>query len=128
MTPLCPRCRKPLNPKGRCPWCTPLLAWEGAEEGAERAADHAERVEPGWKDAALHYFRLFAVLNRGTTFLTEDARLYAEGCGLGQPPDKRAWGSVALRAKRDRIVESLGYENTSRGPSHACPRTAWRAI
>jgi hypothetical protein len=101
-------------------------AWAAAEAGAARAAEHAERVDPGWKAAALGYVREFAVAYRDTAFLTEEARRYAEGCGFGPPPDKRAWGAVALAAKRGGIIEKVGYANTSLGPSHACPRTKWR--
>jgi hypothetical protein len=99
-------------------------AWAGAEDGAERAAEHAERVEPGWNDTALNYVRVFALCHG--EFQTEDVREYAEDCGFDPPPDKRAWGSVALRAKRAGIIERVGYISTSRGPSHACPRAIWR--
>jgi hypothetical protein len=134
----CEVCGGPLA-HGKCAWCLkhPILdyiakkraresAWAGAEDGAARAADHAERVEPGWKDEALVYFRAFAVAKRHTSFLTEEARVFAEGDGFALPPDKRAWGSVALRAKRAGIVERVGYASTSLGPSHACPRNEWR--
>jgi hypothetical protein len=102
-------------------------AWAGAEAGAAMAADHAERVEPGWNDAALDLLLKFAVICGGS-FLVEDVRAFAEEAGLGDPPDPRAWGSVVLCAKRAGLIESLGYASRSRGPSHSCPRNVWRLL
>jgi hypothetical protein len=40
---------------------------------------------------------------------------------------ERAWGGVALAAKAAGIIERVRYASTSHGPSHACPKTEWRA-
>jgi hypothetical protein len=101
-------------------------AWAGAVNGMERAADHAERVNPGWNDAADRYFREFAILRAGAEFRTEEARTFAERDGFDLPPDKRSWGSVARRASLAKFVEKAGTTNTTLGPSHTCPKASWR--
>lgn len=109
-------------------WGRRRKAWEEAKAGAERAADHAERVEPGWKDFALGVLRLFAMLHPEATFMIEDVRAYAEARGLSPPPDPRAWGAVALQAKRDGLITRAGFSSTTRGPAHTHPRNVWRLV
>jgi hypothetical protein len=101
-------------------------AWAGAEAGAELAADHAERVEPGWKDAALTLLCRFAAGSHGAPFMIEDVRDYADEMGLSPPPTARAWGAVTLRAKREGFIVRAGFSHTTRGPAHAHPSTLWR--
>ena len=103
-------------------------AWIGAEEGADRAADHAERVDPGWKDAALSLFQVFAEQRGDAGFRTEEARVFAEGEGLTPPPDGRSWGHIALRARRAGIVVKIGTQNTKTGPAHTHPSNHWRIV
>jgi hypothetical protein len=73
---------------------------------AERAADHAGEA---WKDRAYRAFIAFAASRK--TFTTEEAR---ESCGhVGDPPDRRAWGAIALRAKRDGKVKAIRHVKES---------------
>jgi hypothetical protein len=102
-------------------------AWAGAEDGAQRAADHAEDENPGWQDAALDYVLKVARLRPDAPFMIEDVREFAEAQGLPPPPDARAWGAVALKAKRAKIIVRDGFGFTTRGPAHAHPRSVWRA-
>lgn len=103
------------------------IAWERGEAGAARAADHAERVEPGWKDAALDALVRFAVQAKDVPFMVEDVREYAEEkCDLPPPPLQCAWGAVVLRAKREGRVVRAGVGMTRRGPAHAKLGALWR--
>lgn len=102
-------------------------AWERGEAGAARAADHAERVEPGWGDAALDALVRFAVRANGEPFMVEDVREYAEErCDVPAPPKNCAWGAVVLRAKREGYVVRAGASMTRRGPAHAKLGALWR--
>lgn len=102
-------------------------AWAAAEAGAEVAAGHAERVEPGWKDAALDALVRFAVRADGASFMVEDVREYAEErCDLPAPPKNCAWGAVVLRAKREGYVVRAGVGTTRRGPAHAKLGAMWK--
>ncbi len=102
-------------------------AWAAAEDGAERAADHAERVEAGWKDEALGVLLRYAAASGGSTFMLENVRDYADEIGFTKPPTDRAWGAVTLRAKRAGLIVRAGFGCSSRGPAHAHPANLWKA-
>lgn len=80
------------------------------DEGISRAAEHAERVAEGWGRRARGYLlEYIASKPRGTTFLAEDVREFAEERGIDSPPDGRAWGHVMQAAKREGTIISRGY-------------------
>lgn len=97
-----------------------------AREGAQAAADHAERETEQWKDRALKAFKEYALNN--TEFLTEDVRVWAHQNGLPAAPDPRAWGYVSRAAVNSRYVEISGYRNTRIPPAHAGPRAVYRSL
>lgn len=102
---------------------TPQQASFAAIEGMARAADHAERVTPTWNDRALGLLLAFAAMS-GEAWLLEDAREWAQSQGLPDPPDGRAWGHVAQRAKRLGAIESVGF-GAARS-SHGSAKVMWR--
>ncbi len=87
---------------------------------AQAAADAAERRSPGWMDAAFGAFVAYARIMPTRKFTTEDVRLAA--LSVPPPPDGRAWGAVAIRAKREKIDVCAGYALVQRG----CPKTLWQ--
>lgn len=95
---------------------TPL---ELGHAAAERAADHAGET---WKDQA---FRAFvAYVREHGECTTEQVR---QACPhVPEPPDKRAWGSVALRAARAGVVRSAGWTRASSPTVHGMVVTLWR--
>lgn len=103
-------------------------AWGAAQDGAERAADHADATHPGWSDEALYLLQKFAEHRDGAPFMIEDVRDFAHAQGLAPAPDSRAWGAVALRAKGAGIIVKTGYGSTTRGPAHSHPRSCWALV
>lgn len=100
-------------------------AWEGAVEGMNTAADHAERKKPEWKERAFDFFCSYAEYC-GRDFLTEEvveAAKLQEGLDA---PDNRAWGSVANRASNKGIVIRAGFAYNTLGKGHSGPRSVWR--
>lgn len=95
------------------------------DEGIRRAEGHAERVEPGWLEHAVEYVRDYARLHPELT--SEKARQYAERCGLPEPPDKRSWGGVMLRALRAGVVEKIGWTTADDPLVHNNPVSLWRS-
>lgn len=90
--------------KGRQEMPTPKPAAQLAEEGAKRAAMHANRVHGDFTDKALLAFRAYAWTHK--EFTTEDVR--AAFCDAVPPaPDNRAWGHVARMAVRDGICKRV---------------------
>lgn len=102
-----------------------MSAADLAAEGMTRALDHADRTQEGWSARAYQLLEQYAVSH--FEFMTEDARNWAHRFGLPQAPSARAWGAVALRACRDRIIVKAGYRKTANPLAHATPATLWRS-
>jgi len=90
-------------------------------EKAEIAADHAGQE---WKDLAFEAFKNYAKKHR--YFTTELVRLNSKHVPI--PPDKRAWGHVALRAKREEIVIGDGWTRASSSSVHGMVVTRWLSL
>jgi hypothetical protein len=88
---------------------------------AEEAADHAGE---DWKELAYSAFTRHAETN--ATFITENVR--DANKQIPDPPDNRAWGAVALRAKRERIVEADGHSRATHLRVHGNTVTLWRSL
>lgn len=100
-------------------------AGEGAANGIDRAVERADRIDPDWSKRAYELFEGYALTHY--EFMTEDVRVWAIDQGLSVPPDGRAWGAVALRAVRDKIIVRDRYQKTRIPPAHATPRPVWRS-
>jgi hypothetical protein len=87
---------------------------------AERAADHAGEE---WKDRAYSAFTDYARDHK--TFTTEDVRRASD---VGEPPDNRAWGAVALRAKRAGVVRHIDFARVKDPCCHSNVVSLWEAI
>lgn len=96
--------------------------------GIQRAVDHANKETPSWSDRAVELFLAYCQENKGANFMTEDVRWYAEALGLPEPPDKRAWGAIAVMAKRRGLIRSNGYAPQKAVNAHCAPKTVWVAL
>jgi hypothetical protein len=92
-------------------------------EAAERAADHAERETPTWKEQAFTDFVNYA--KRHSHFTTEQVRAASES---PPPPDPRAWGHVALRAKKEKVVVSGEWVRATSKTVHGMVVTQWQSL
>lgn len=105
-------CRRvELKPKGD----DMQIALQLAEEGAKRAAKHADRVHGDFTDKALAAFRAYAIAHKD--FTTEAVRL-AYAAVVPQAPDNRAWGAVARSAIRAGICKRVGMTRAKSGHCH----------
>lgn len=73
---------------------------DGLALGHASAAVAADHAGADWIDRA--YAAFVAYAKRGQPFTTEDVR--NANPDLPAPPDPRAWGQVALRAKKRKLV------------------------
>lgn len=101
------------------------LAWQGAQAGMMAALDHANRESVDWGTSATQFFTNYTMQFGETPFMTEDVRDWAEENGLPPPPDRRAWGAIAIAAKRAGLVKSMGYAPQKSANSHGAPKTLW---
>lgn len=102
-----------------------LEFFSGQEErdyGIKQAIDHAEEEVPEWKEQALDFLQRFP----GDEFQIEDVRQWAEKHGLPRPPHNRAWGAVALAAKRKGLIVFSGYDTVDNPKAHCAPCGVWR--
>lgn len=97
-----------------------------ADQGINRAVDHADRRSPNWSARAFDILTQYASIN--FEFMTEDVRHWAHKLGLPEAPSARAWGAIALRACRENIIRKQGYRKTQNPLAHGTPATLWRSL
>jgi hypothetical protein len=92
------------------------------DDGIARAAEHSGVL---WQDMALDAVRQYAASHE--QFLTEDARIDArQSLALPEPTDGRAWGAVMQRARREKIIERIGYKPAK--SSNLSPKPLWKSL
>lgn len=90
---------------------------------AQACADAAERRCPGWMEKAYSFFYAFAQVRGDRAFTTEDVRVSAKNV-VPPAPDDRAWGSIAMRCKREGVIVACGYKPVE--SSNGSPKTLWK--
>jgi hypothetical protein len=96
---------------------------EGLELGHRMAEVAAFNAGEEWKDLAFQAFRDYAKTHH--VFTTEQVR--QANPDLPAPPDPRAWGSVALRAKRAGVVNVESWVRADSRKVHGMVVTLWRS-
>lgn len=81
-------------------------AKERANTGMRRAADRAERSDPGWTERALTALGEYA-RSAGIPFTIEQAR-QAIAQNVGAPAEERAWGAVTRMARKRGVIKPSG--------------------
>lgn len=97
------------------------LAFDLAQRGAALAADKADRMHNEWSSRAFEAFKTYAEAHEA--FSTEDVILASPSIQV--PPDKRAWGHVALRAAKEGICHSAGVAKSKLAHAHGRWITRW---
>jgi len=95
-----------------------------ATTGMRRAADHADRVEPGWTERAVEALRQFAK-EQSKPFTIEAAR-EAIASKVPQPPEARAWGAVTRTARARDYIAPAGVALPA-ASSNGSLKPGWRA-
>lgn len=94
-----------------------------AEQGMQRAVDHAESERPGWTDNACKRLAIFAAWHG--PFRMEQFRKYVEG-SLPAPPRHNAWGALAHVATKQGLIRWTGrYESATSPATHGHPVKVW---
>jgi hypothetical protein len=91
-------------------------------DGASRAAARADRVTPGWVDAARLFAERFVLEHK--RFTAEDLRSAARGI-LADPPDSRAWGVVLRALANAQRIRAAGFGRSKNPKAHARPIAIW---
>jgi len=90
-------------------------------EGAQRAADHAGAQ---WQAEAWLAFCTYVVGHK--QFTMEAVRLASPQ--VPSPPDNRAWGVIALRAKRAGMIRRVRFVEAQNPNCHAANIVLWERI
>lgn len=98
-------------------------AVEQGMQGAQAAADRAERLDPGSIEAAVDEIRVFAQRFAAGPFTIEQARLHCSPLPSGA--DARAWGAITQAAMRRGYIEKTG-EYAPAVSSHGSPKPLYR--
>lgn len=96
---------------------------EGLDLGHAMAEVAAKNAGELWKEEAFYAFKRYAI--KHPYFTTEEVR--AANPDIPPPPDDRAWGSIALRAKREGIVVGYGWVRANSRTVHGMVVTKWRS-
>tara|TARA_R110000868_G_scaffold399157_1_gene672782 strand:+ start:6841 stop:7167 length:327 start_codon:yes stop_codon:yes gene_type:complete len=96
---------------------------EGLKIGHQMAEVAANNAGENWKRIAYEAFVNHAKQN--TFFVTEDVRNANQD--MPSPPDQRAWGQVALTAKRTGIVSGYAFTRAKSRTVHGMVVTMWKS-
>ena len=105
------------------------LALELRNDGAARAAEHADRTIPTWAERATLAVHVYLVREIAQEFTGEDVRVWAsEHMGVPEPPDRRAWGAVMMRIAREGKIRRIGYQPHKDPSRHNGISTVWQRV
>lgn len=101
----------------------PFTAEALRDAGMKLAEESANEKVPEWSDACyaliLHY-----VIITSAPFLAEDFRAWVDN-KIAQPPSKRAYGGIMMRAANEKVIRKVGYGKTTNPKAHSTPATRW---
>lgn len=97
---------------------------KGLELGHEKAKQAGDNAGEEWRREAYSAFVKFAKANK--SFTTEQVRHHF--VNLDVPPDARAWGIIALQAKKNKVVKAIGLTRSIDRSKHGIPVTLWQSL
>lgn len=96
------------------------------QEGMKRSLATAERVNPGWQQAAYSFLCEFVKKSKGE-FLAEDIRVAAEGV-IPTAPHGRAWGGIISKAAYWKVIRRVGFRKVKNPTAHNAMASVWIAV
>lgn len=99
------------------------------DRGIEASKENADMKIDKWSSRAFELLNIFIQrMPNDDLFMAEDVRLFASKEGLEEPPSKRAWGYVIVKAARSGLIVSAGYREVKNPFAHRTPATLWKRI
>lgn len=100
------------------------------DAGIDRAVSHADVIESGWKEMAWELFTVWIErMPVGFKFRIEEFRLWiTAGKKLADPPSKRAFGFIAVKAVKSGLVKKAGHATVLNPDAHGCFCSLWEKI
>lgn len=104
-------------------------AAEARDAGIDQSISHANEVIPGWSERAYNMFREWlSGWPSGFKFMIEDFRVSANARGLDKPPTARAFGNIAVQARKAGLIISNGQKPTTSVTAHRCYANQWQKV
>lgn len=99
------------------------------DEGIALAVDHADSNPVKWSDIAYNMLKEWLrPWPCGYRFQIEEFRQVAQIKGLPDPPNQRAFGSIAVRAKSEGLIKSNGQKATRGVTAHRAYANEWEKV
>jgi len=95
------------------------------DKGIKQAIDHADQKDSKWSEKAYKFLTAY-IGSCGRDFMVEDVRRAADWAGLTEPPSKRAWGGIIVRAKKAGLISRAGFRQVKNPKAHCTPATVWK--
>lgn len=95
------------------------------DQGIKRAIDNADRHCADWSDRAFSLVQPYLMRKAGEKITGEEVRQYVERMGLPNPPDKRSWGAIMLRAAKKGLLQKVGWTTASDPKVRCNPISLW---
>jgi hypothetical protein len=107
-----------------------FAAKKAGDAGLQQAEDNANKKQDGWVDHAYSFFLQWLFKKPvGFEFMLEDVRVAATSIAtLQKPPSERAWGGIARRALRDKLIIHAGHGKTKNKLAHGTPASIWKKL
>lgn len=97
---------------------------ENRDNGIKQAIDHAKQEDVLWPGKAYLMLKRYLSFNIGE-FMGEDIRKYSEANGLPEPPSKRAWGAIMVKAAKAGLITKVGTRSVKNPKAHMANATLW---
>ena len=94
------------------------------QQGMERSITSADNKIEDWSVSAFNFLMAFLAESEGE-FMAEDVREYAKSRGLEDPPSKRAWGSIIIKAKKQGLIGFVRLSQVSNPKAHRANASVW---
>lgn len=98
---------------------------QNRDKGIEQSLNHANEVHSEWSVKAYNFLLKFIQSN--DEFMTEQVR-EASKDEVPEPPSKRAWGGIIVKARSKGLIERIGFKSVSNVNAHCTPATYWKTV
>lgn len=95
------------------------------DKGIQQSVDNANSTVKNWSDIAYGFLLGYSKSHR--EFMIEDLREASVGV-VQEPPSKRAWGAITVRAVKNGVIKRKGYQCVKNVKAHRTPATLWEVV
>lgn len=85
------------------------------DAGMEQAEESSGQ---NWQEEAFDHLKEYVKQAGKREFMMEQVREFAYDNGLSYPPSERAWGSIAIRAIKTKLIQRVGIGPTTNKRAH----------